>query len=264
MEAKHRGMFSLQGKVAVVTGGGSGIGLATARRFVEAGAAVVIANRSDSSEIARSMGATYLRADVAKEKDVKALMEAVAERHGRIDVLVNNAGTFRAGSIVDPGTEIYDLQFAVNTYGVLYGIRHAVPHMTGGGSVINVSSIAGLVGLPTYGAYSASKAAVINLTKTAAVELASRRIRVNCVCPGTIDTPMAQYPGAEAEVIVIETAAPLGRLGRPEEVAALIHFLASDDCSYITGESVVVDGGLNGCYSIPLLETIVAARTRSL
>lgn len=254
-------MFSLRNKVSVITGGGSGIGLATARRFAEAGATVVIATRSDSSEVARSLGASWVGTDVSNEDQVKALMEEVSRRHGRLDVVVNNAGAFQAGAIVDANTEAFRMQLSVNLLGVLYGIRHAVPHIKNGGSIINVASVAGLVGLPTYGAYSASKAAVINLTKTAAVELAPSRIRVNCVCPGTIDTPMARQPGAEAEIAFIDTAAALGRMGKPEEVAALIHFLAADDCAYITGESIVVDGGLYGCFSIPLLETVIAAKT---
>jgi 3alpha(or 20beta)-hydroxysteroid dehydrogenase len=254
-------MFSLKDKVTVITGGGSGIGLATAKRFAEAGAIVVIANRSDSSALARSFGGRYVRTDVSKEDQVKALMDGVAKEHGRIDVLVNSAAVLLANMILETSAETASTLLAVNTLGVLYAIQHATPHMKNGGSIVNVSSLGGFVGFPGQGLYSATKAAVTNLTKSAAVELAPLRIRVNCVCPGTIDTPMMSYPGWESEVAFVGTATAIGRVGKPEEIAAAIHFLAADDCSYITGESIIIDGGLYGCYPLSLVETVVAAKT---
>ena len=256
-------MFSLAGKIALITGGGSGIGLATAQRFAAAGAKVVVTNRSDASAIVAPFGGEYLRADVSDENQVKALIEQVVRRHGRIDVLVNSAGM-----IADP-LPITDLpgasvrrHFDVNTMGIWATIHYAAPHMEGG-SIINVSSIAGLVGLGTYAAYAASKAAVISLTQTAAVDLGAMRIRVNCVCPGSIDTPMLrQQENADAEIALIETASVAGRVGRPEEVAALIHFLAADDCGYVNGQAIAIDGGLVGLYSNALVETIVAKKSK--
>lgn len=236
--------FSLLDKVAVITGGGSGIGLATAKRFVKAGARVVIANRRDSSALAQDFGADYVRTDVGNESDIQKLVEFTVRKHGRIDVMINNAGYGQVGrTALDMDEQTLDQHLQTNLYGVMHGMKHAAPHMPKGSSIINVASIAGLMGVPTYGAYVASKFAVIGLTRTAAIELASLGIRVNCVCPGTIDTPINQAGGADAELEIVKSLAPQGRIGQPEEVAALIHFLAAGDCGYLTGESIVVDGG---------------------
>lgn len=255
-------MFSLAGKVAVVTGGGSGIGLATARRFVQAGSTVVIANRSESGELAKSFGASFVPTDVSQESQVQALMDQVAGRHGRIDIVINSAGVADPMNVIGQlSAEEFRRCLEVNLMGVFFSTKHAAPHMTAGGAIVNVSSLAALVGSPSYGAYAASKAAVVSLTRTAAAELAPSGIRVNCVCPGSIDTPMLQHQaGAEAEIAVVTTAAPLGRIGTAEEVAALIHFLSADDCAYITGQTIAVDGGMNGCCSLQLLETVVTAK----
>jgi 3alpha(or 20beta)-hydroxysteroid dehydrogenase len=249
--------FSLKDKVAVITGGGSGIGLATARRFVRAGAKVVIANRRDSAALADSFGAAYVQTDVAKEDEVRQLMESTVSLHGQIDVLVNNAGFGQVGpTALELTDQTLNQHLQTNLFGVMYGVKHAGPHMPSGSSIINVASLAGLAGVPTYGAYVASKFAVIGLTKTAAIELAPQGIRVNCVCPGTIDTPINQAGGAEAELEVVKTLAPLGRIGQPEEVAALIHFLAASDCAYVTGESIVIDGGWLAGPSIAAFERL--------
>ena len=176
-------MFSLEGKIAIVTGGGSGIGLATARRFASAGAKVVIANRSDASALAEGFGAAYLAVDVAEESQVEALVAEVIRRHGRIDILVNSAGLIDDMlPIAEMSAQAMRRHFDVNSMGVWSTMRHAAPHMAGG-SIINVSSVAALLGVATYAAYSASKAAVVSLTQTAAVELADKGIRVNCVVP---------------------------------------------------------------------------------
>ncbi|MGE0552087.1 MAG: SDR family NAD(P)-dependent oxidoreductase [Gemmatimonadales bacterium] len=250
--------FSLEGKTAVITGGGSGIGLATARRFVAAGAKVTFGNRSDSSRLAKEMGATFVRTDVAVEAQVEALMKGVADREGGIDIVVNNAGYGQVGTDVSGlSREALQQHLDVNLFGVLYGIKHGVAAMRGRGSIVNVGSIAGMVGFPTYGAYVASKWAVVGLTKSAAIELGPRGIRVNCVCPGTIDTPINQQAGAEAELELVSTIAPIGRIGTPEEVAAVIHFLAADDASYVTGAAIEVDGGWLAGPTIALIERVV-------
>jgi NAD(P)-dependent dehydrogenase (short-subunit alcohol dehydrogenase family) len=236
--------FSLTDKVAVITGGGSGIGLATAKRFSAAGARVTIANRSDSSALAASFGAAYIRTDVAEEDQVQALMDGVARAHGRIDIVVNNAGFGEVGTeAVQLGQESFDKHLHINLHGVLYGIKHGAKHMQSGGSIVNVASIASVMGIPGYAAYVASKHGVVGLSRSAAIELAPRGIRVNCLCPGTIDTPINQAAGAEAELEMVKLLAPLGRIGQSEEMAAAIHFLASEDSSYVTGTELIADGG---------------------
>jgi 3alpha(or 20beta)-hydroxysteroid dehydrogenase len=253
-------LFSLAGKVAVVTGGGSGIGLATAKRFVAAGARVTIANRTDSTRLATTMGATFVRTDVSVEADVEALMNGVADREGPIDIVVNNAGFGEVGAeVAELSRAVLQRHLDVNLFGVQYGIKYGVARMRDGGSIVNVSSLAGLVGFPTYGAYVASKWAVVGLSKSAAVELGPRRIRVNCVCPGTIDTPINQQAGAEAELEIVKTIAPLGRIGTADEVAAAIHFLASDDASYVTGSAIEVDGGWLAGTSMALIGRVMGA-----
>ena len=257
-------MFSLANKIALITGGSSGIGLATARRFAAAGAKVIIANRSDDAAVAAHLGGEHIATDVSDERQVKALVEQVVGRHGRIDILVNSAGIIADPvPITELAASSMHRHFDVNTMGIWSTMHHAAPHMEDG-SIVNVASIAALIGLPTYAAYSASKAAVVSLTQTAAVELSHLRIRVNCVCPGSIDTPMLRkQANAKEEIALIETAAAAGRVGLPEEVAALIHFLAADDCRYINGQAIVIDGGMVGLYSNALLETIIAAKTGS-
>jgi len=257
-------MFSLAGKVALVTGGGSGIGLAAARRMAAAGAAVVIANRADSTAAAEAFGGEYLPVDVAEEAQVKSLVAEVVRRRGRIDVLVNSAGVIAdMGPVTELEGAVMRRHFEVNTLGVWAAMRHAAPHMQNG-SIINVSSVAAMLGVSTYAAYSASKAAVVSLTQTAAVELADRGIRVNCICPGSIDTPMLRkQENADVEIGFIETAAAAGRVGQAEEVAALVHFLAADDCRYITGQAIVIDGGLANLHPHALVDTVIAARPRS-
>jgi 3alpha(or 20beta)-hydroxysteroid dehydrogenase len=255
-------MFDIAGKVALITGGSSGIGLATARRFAAAGARVVITNRNEAAALAASFGATWLPADVSDEAQVAALIGEVVRRHGRLDVLVNSAGIIED---LDPITAlpgaVMRRHFEVNAMGVWATMRHAAPQMPAGSSIVNVASAAGLIGLGGYAAYSASKAAVINLTQTAAVDLAHLDIRVNCVCPGSTDTPQLRGQANTAdEIAVIETAATVGRIATAEEIAAVIHFLAADDCRYINGQAIIADGGVLGLYSNRLFETLVAAK----
>lgn len=253
-------MFSLQDRIAVVTGGGSGIGLATARRFVSAGAHVLLVDREDASGVAAEIGATALQVDVSDEAALAAALDQAAARHGRIDILVNNAGIFVEGTIDETISEQLQTAFDVNASGVLWGIKHATPHMTRGGSIVNTASLAGILGFAGYAAYSASKAAVIAITRVAAVEYGPRGIRVNCICPGSVDTPMlAAQPSGDVEAGLIGVAAPLGRIVRPDEVAALIHFLASDDCPMLSGLAIPIDGGMHAGMSLKLTEAVVAS-----
>jgi 3alpha(or 20beta)-hydroxysteroid dehydrogenase len=256
-------MFSLKGKVAVVTGAASGIGLATAKRFAEAGAKVVVADKNDASSVAKEIGGLFIRTDVTREEQVKALMEQTAQKHGRIDIVINNAGGgdgSGANFLHMLPAEDYEKSFRLNTMGVIFGIKHSVDYMTNGGSIVNTASVAGVQGVATYSPYVASKSAVVAITKTAAIELASRNIRVNCVCPGTVDTPMAYGPGGEAELKLSKLMMPLGRLCKPEEVAAAFHFLCADDCSFISGQAICIDGGMTAGLSMglvmPLLEML--------
>lgn len=247
-------MFSLEGKVAVITGGAGGIGQATVRRFARAGARVVVADVNDAQALADEVAGLFVQTDVSDEAQVEALMNAAAAAHGRIDVVINNAGIPVGGAtIADVAADDVRRSFGTNALSVVYGIKHAVPHMQAGGAIINTASLAGLQGMYGSVPYVAAKFAVVGITKTAALELAGRGIRVNCVCPGNIDTPM----GASPEFADVTNAmTPLGRAGRPEEVAALFHFLASDDCPYITGQAISIDGGMTAGPSLRLGDLI--------
>jgi 3alpha(or 20beta)-hydroxysteroid dehydrogenase len=252
-------VFSLQDRVAVITGGASGIGFATARRFVAAGATVVVVDRDDARAVAAEIDATAVRVDVTDGDALGAALDSVAAEHERIDVLVNNAGIFIEGLIDDTSADDLLKAFEVNTLGVLHGIRHATTHMQPGASIINTASLAGQTGFPGYAAYSASKSAVIALTRVAALEYGPRGIRVNCICPGSVDTPMlAGQPSGDVEAGLIGVSAPLGRIVRPEEVAALMHFLAADDCPVLSGLTVPIDGGMSSGMSLTLIDAVVA------
>lgn len=251
-------MFSLQDKVAVITGGGSGIGLSTAKRFSEAGAKVIIACRTDSTELAESFGGTYIKTDVAIEEDVEQLMSKAQELHGLIDVVVNNAGYATVGiKTLDISKQEMEKHININLMGVFYGIKYGAPKMRRGGSIINVASLAGIVGFPTYAPYSTAKTGVLGLTKSAALELGPEGIRVNAVCPGTIETPINELAGAEDEYELVKYVTALQRTGQPEEIASVIHFLAANDSSYITGEAIVADGGWMAGPSLGAMEKII-------
>jgi 3alpha(or 20beta)-hydroxysteroid dehydrogenase len=239
------GMFSLAGKMAVVTGGASGIGEATARRFARAGARVVIGDVADAGRVAKETDGLYVRTDVSREEEVESLLESALRELGRLDVVVNNAGIGAGTFLAGLPEEDLDANLNVNLKGVIWGIKHAAPRIADGGSIMNTASLAGLIGTPSYGAYVASKAGVIGITKTAALELAPRRIRVNCVCPATIDTPMGGEASGSVEYRLSGVMHPLGRMGRPEEVAALFHFLAADESAFITGQAIAIDGGMS-------------------
>ena len=248
----------LAGKVALVTGSGSGIGEAICVRFAEEGADVVVTTR-DPDHLARTRGKVAsivsrepigLQMDVADRGSVASAIAAAVERFGRIDVLCANAGIElpRAPAIDDVTDDEWDRLMAVNVTGTFLVTRAAVPHIPDGGAVVTIGSINSFVGWPNDLPYTTSKAAVLGFTRALALDLAPRRIRANCVCPGIIDTPLTRAfidasPDPGGVVQEYEAVAPLGRMGTPEEVANAALFLASDEASFITGAALLVDGG---------------------
>jgi NAD(P)-dependent dehydrogenase (short-subunit alcohol dehydrogenase family) len=248
-------MGSLQDKVAIITGAASGIGRASAVRFAAEGAKVLVSDVDDAGgretvKLVESAGgqATFAHADVSREADVRAMVEAAVSAYGRLDALFNNAGIEGQMGVPtgEESIENWDRTIAINLTGVFLGCRYAIPTMlkTGGGSIVNNASVAGLVGFPGIVAYCASKGGVVQITRTVALEYATQNIRVNCLCPGVIDTPMVRRAAPDAAAEEAFTAMePVGRMGKPEEVAALAAFLASDDASFITGAIIPVDGG---------------------
>lgn len=251
-------MFSIKEKVVVITGGGSGLGLATVKRFLAAGAKVVMADIQDHSRRAEELGCHFVKTDVTKEADVERLMKEASEHHGPLDILINNAGIIMPEQLLaDAKVEDYEKLYKVNVFGVLFGLKHGPRYMKDGGAIINTASNSANGDFAGYGAYISSKTAVVGLTKAAAIELAPRGIRVNCICPNTIDTPMAYAEGCETELNIVKTITPLGRMCQAEEAAALFHFLAADDCRYITGEDIYIDGGLKAGPSIQMVEQLL-------
>jgi NAD(P)-dependent dehydrogenase (short-subunit alcohol dehydrogenase family) len=243
----------LEGKVAVVTGGNSGIGLASARRLHEEGARVVITGRDrrtlDAAASAIGAGTVALQSDASKLEDIEQLFSAVESRVGKIDVLFANAGIAKFAPYSASPAALFDELFATNVKGVYFTLQKAIPHLNDGASVILNTSVAGSKGTENMGIYSATKAAVRSFARTAATELKERNIRVNAVAPGPIATPIFGRSGLTEEQIDgfkagISARVPLGRIGRPEEIAGAVAFLASDDASYITGIELNVDGGM--------------------
>ncbi len=247
----------LDGKVAVVTGGASGMGLASVKRFLSEGARVVIADyNGEAGEAAlteaKSAGfgdaISFIRTDVASEEDVIAMLDHAVDRFGGLDVVFNNAGVGGAiGPLTETSVEDWDYTFNVLAKGVFLGIKHAAKILrkqNRGGSIINTASIAGLSGDGGPLVYSAAKAAVINLTMSAAVELAPDLIRVNAICPGFIATPLAESGDPEGTRIQFAKAQPWPEYGQGDHIAGAALYFASDDSLFVTGEKLVVDGGL--------------------
>ena len=247
-------MNNLAGKIAVVTGGSSGIGLATARRFVNEGAHVVISGRREKElkEAATLIGdnVTTVVGDVSRLEDLDRLFAVVKDKHGHVDVLFANAGAGTIAPLAVATEAHFDQTFDVNVKGMFFTVQKALPLFKDGGSIILNSSVSNVLGLPGFTAYAASKAAVRNFARGWALELKDRKIRVNCMSPGAIDTPaLATTTGltpeqAEQAVAQFTSQIPMGRRGMPEEIAAAVMFLASDESSYITGIDLPVDGGM--------------------
>ncbi|HVO59153.1 MAG TPA: SDR family oxidoreductase [Dongiaceae bacterium] len=246
----------LQGKVALITGGTTGIGRDTAVLFAKEGAKVVISGRRETEgretiELAKAAGgqATFVKSDVAKASDVQALVQKTVETYGRLDIAFNNAGVEGQWSpLVEQTEENWDYVHNINLKGLWLSLKYEVQQMLkqgGGGAIVNMSSVAGLMGFAGSGIYVASKHGVLGLTKVAAVEYAAAGIRVNAVCPAVIETPMADRafsdPVANARVRAMH---PLGRFGKPIEVAQAVLWLCSDKSSFTTGQYIGIDGGL--------------------
>ncbi len=241
----------LDGKVALISGAARGMGQAEADLFAQEGAKVVLADvlddlgRQAAQDIVRQGGeAYYVHLDVTLESDWQRAVETAEQTYGQLSILINNAGIVRMAPLDETSLEAWHEVINVNQTGVFLGMKHAIPAMrrAGGGSIINISSVAGLVGLPNIPAYQASKGAVRLLTKNAAVQYAQDNIRVNSIHPGRIETPMTAPLASERREMVINLT-PLRRDGKPREVAYGALFLASDEASYVTGAELVIDGG---------------------
>ncbi|MGW2785015.1 SDR family NAD(P)-dependent oxidoreductase [Streptomyces populi] len=250
-------MGKLDGRVVLITGAARGQGEQEARLFAAEGARVVVADVLDEQgeELAEEIGASYVHLDVGREEDWTAAVASAKAAHGRIDGLVNNAGILRFNALVDTPLAEFLRIVQVNQVGVFLGIKTLAPEIAaaGGGTIVNTASFTGLTGMAYVGAYAATKHAIVGLTRVAALELAEKGIRVNAVCPGAVDTAMSNpaqlSPGQDAGEASQALDAfyaklvPLGRIGRPEDVARLALFLTGEDSSYITGQPFVIDGG---------------------
>jgi len=260
----------LKDKVAIVTGSASGIGRSIALAFAREGAVVMGADvntdggEQTAKDIEKAGGKSgFIETDVAESEQVKALVEKTVERFGKLDIMVNNAGIEVFRRLADTEEEIWDRLIAVNLRGVFLGTKHAVPTMleNGGGVILNMASVAGIMGTGGLAAYNAAKGGVVLLTKSTAMDYGSRGIRANCLCPGFISTPMVDailsMPGADDLKGTVIGLCPAGRLGKPEEVAACAVFLASDEASFVNGHALVIDGGMSAGWQLDVEKIMV-------
>lgn len=245
-------MSTLTGKIAVITGGNSGIGYATAQKFIEQGATVIITGRSSEKvhKAADELRITGIVADVQNLTDTDKLVEQVKSDFGKVDILFVNAGIFAPAPIGQISEEMFDEQMGINFKGAVFTVEKFLPILNDGASIINLSSINAYTGMPNTAVYAASKAALNAYTRTAATELAPRQIRINSVNPGPINTPIHSKSGLPEEQInefaqALQNRIPLKRFGQPEDIANLVNFLASDEASFITGAEYNIDGGTN-------------------
>ena len=257
-------MARLDGKVALITGGASGMGMVASRLFASEGAKVVLTDVADDAgeqvvDTIRAEGgeATYVHADVSSEADAEAMVQAAVASYGGLTILYNNAGVMLGddGSVHTTDEATWDTTLSINVKGVAHGCKHGIPAMiaSGGGSIVNVASFVAWMGAATsQTAYTASKGAVLAMTREIAVEYARKGVRCNALCPGPIDTPLlAELLSDPARRQRCFVHIPMGRLGRAEELAKAALFLASDDSSYMTGASLIVDGGITAAYVTP-------------
>ena len=245
-------MGKLEGKIALITGGSSGIGLATAKEFVKEGAYVFITGRRESvlNAAVREIGSnvTAVQGDVSKLDDLDRLFAQIKQEKGKLDIVFANAGIAKYAPLGQTSEELFDSIFDINVKGTFFTVQKALPLLSDGGAIIVTSSVVGSKGLSSNSVYSATKAALRSFARTWTTDLKPRRIRVNAVSPGTIDTPglndlLASAEAGQERVKMISNAVPLGRFGRPEEIAKAVVFLASDDSSYVAGAELFVDGG---------------------
>jgi NAD(P)-dependent dehydrogenase (short-subunit alcohol dehydrogenase family) len=251
-------MGLLQGKVAIVTGAGSNMGKAAATLFAAEGATVIVADRDvgRGSTVAEELGTHFIRTDVSRSAEVDSLVRTTVEKFGRLDIMFNNAGVASLTPMTEADDDEYESIFGVNMGGVFFGTRAAgrVMQSVGSGTIINTASVNAIVGVPGMSLYSASKAAVVAFTKTAAAELAPSNVRVNAICPGAVPSPIivADMGMTSEQVEAYGAGLPMGRVGLPDEIAQAALYLASDQSSYVTGHALVVDGGLTAAGQPPV------------